>query len=177
MPFQKLVFSVSCFTGVPSQVTNLFSSYITSMLQQHAANPKEGWKAKDAAIYIVLALTLKGGTSKLGATQTNSLVNLIDFFSSHVLPELQAAAQPAGAVHPILVADSIKFVTVFRAQVPPRRPTEAGALFLVKRTSRSHLTLAYLPPLALMPSHHLVKRGCELLTISFALHLRGDFPS
>jgi len=101
-----------------AQVTNLFSGYITSMLQQHAANPKAGWKAKDAAIYIVIALTLKGGTSKLGATQTNSLVNLGDFFSSHVLPELQAAAQPGGMVHPILLADAIKFVTVFRAQLP-----------------------------------------------------------
>ena len=49
------------------------------------------WKAKDAAIYLVIALTLKGSTSRLGATQTNSLVNLADFCQSHVLPELQAA--------------------------------------------------------------------------------------
>ena len=29
--------------------------------------------------------------AKLGATQTNQLVNLLEFFGSHVLPELQAA--------------------------------------------------------------------------------------
>ena len=99
-------------------MTSLFSGYIATLLQQHAANPAGGWKAKDAAIYIVIALTVKGGTSKLGATQTNSLVNLMDFFSSHVLPELQAAAQPGASVHPILIADAIKFATVFRAQLP-----------------------------------------------------------
>ena len=58
-----------------------------SCRSQATANPN-AWKAKDAAVYLVIALTLKGGTSKLGATQTNSLVNLGDFFTSHVLPEL-----------------------------------------------------------------------------------------
>ena len=96
------------------QVTDLFSGDITALLQQYAANPAANWKAKDAAIYLVIALTLKGSTSRLGATQTNSLVNLADFCQSHVLPELQAATPP----HPILVADAIKFVTTFRVQLP-----------------------------------------------------------
>ena len=96
------------------QVTDLFSGDIAALLAQYAANPAANWKAKDAAIYLVIALTLKGSTSRLGATQTNSLVNLADFCQSHVLPELQAAATP----HPILVADAIKFVTTFRVQLP-----------------------------------------------------------
>ena len=83
-------------------------------IQIRAANPASNWKAKDAAIYLVIALTLKGSTSRLGATQTNSLVNLADFCQSHVLPELQAATPP----HPILVADAVKFVTTFRVQLP-----------------------------------------------------------
>ena len=96
------------------QVTDLFSGDIAALLAQYAANPAANWKAKDAAIYLVIALTLKGSTSRLGATQTNSLVNLADFCQSHVLPELQAATPP----HPILVADAIKFVTTFRVQLP-----------------------------------------------------------
>ena len=98
------------------QVTDLFSGYIAHLLQQHAASPAANWKAKDAAIYLVIALTLKGGTAKLGATQTNQLVNLLEFFGSHVLPELQAAMQPNA--QPILVADAIKFVSTFRVQLP-----------------------------------------------------------
>ena len=72
-------------------MTDLFSGDIAALLGQYAANPAANWKAKDAAIYLVIALTLKGSTSRLGATQTNSLVNLADFCQSHVLPELQAA--------------------------------------------------------------------------------------
>ena len=99
-----------------SGVTTLFSGYIGSLLQQSATSPSM-WKAKDAAVYLVIALTIRGTTAKLGATQTNSLVNLMDFYNSTVLPELQAASAGSGAAHPILLADAIKFVTVFRGQL------------------------------------------------------------
>ena len=66
------------------------------------------WKAKDAAVYLVIALTIRGTTAKLGATQTNNLINLMDFYTSTVLPELQAASAGGRAAHPILLADAIK---------------------------------------------------------------------
>jgi len=105
-----------------AQVTALFQGYISTLLAQYSATPATGWKAKDVAIYLVIALTIKGGTSKLGATQTNQLVNLVDFFSKNVLPELQSAAASvsaggAGAPHPVLIADAIKFVSTFRVQL------------------------------------------------------------
>lgn len=93
-----------------AEVTALFSSYIGHLLQLSAASA-EAWKAADAAIYIVIALSVKvslpgdglhvphhalcfgpgaqGATQKLGATQTNHLVNLPTFFAESVLPELQ----------------------------------------------------------------------------------------
>lgn len=105
-----------------AQVTHLFTGYINSLLQQHSADPRNGWKAKDAAIFIVIALTVRGGNAKLGATQTNQAVNLLDFFGTHVLPELQAAAAAltggGASAHPVLIADALKFVTVFRSQLP-----------------------------------------------------------
>jgi exportin-2 (importin alpha re-exporter) len=101
-----------------SQVTELFSANIRTLLEKHASDPRGSWKAKDVAFYLVIALTLKGGTSKLGATQTNSLVDLIDFYTKHVAPELAAAASGAAPPHPVLIADAVKFVTVFRAQLP-----------------------------------------------------------
>ena len=102
-----------------AQLTTLFSGYVASLLAQAAAS-SANWKAKDAAVYLVIALTLRGSTAKLGATQTNQLVNLNDFFASHVLPELQAGAAgaPAATHHPILLADALKFVTLFGAQLP-----------------------------------------------------------
>ena len=93
-------FIVALCRNYESQLTTLFSGYIGSLLQQASASPAM-WKAKDAAVYLVIALTLRGSTAKLGATQTNRLVNLMDFYSASVLPELQRAqAGGAGAPHP-----------------------------------------------------------------------------
>ncbi len=50
-------------------------------------------------------------TAARGATTTNQLVNIQDFFQSQVLPELQS---PKLDDNPILKADAIKFVTTFR---------------------------------------------------------------
>jgi hypothetical protein len=43
----------------PQEVTGLFTGYVKSMLDQYAANPAANWKAKDTAIYLVLALTVQ----------------------------------------------------------------------------------------------------------------------
>ena len=39
-----------------SQVTQLFTGYVSSMLAEYAAKPGEAWKAKDCAVYLVIAL-------------------------------------------------------------------------------------------------------------------------
>lgn len=95
-----------------AQLTTLFSGYIGSLLSQAAAPGM--WKAKDAAVYLVIALANKGGTAKLGATVTNQAVNLLDFYGASILPELQKGS----SAHPVLLADALKFVTVFRGQLP-----------------------------------------------------------
>lgn len=68
------------------QVTNLFSGYVGGMLREHAANPGQSWKAKDCALYLVTALTVRGRTAAQGATTTNQLVNIPDFFQQQVGP-------------------------------------------------------------------------------------------
>ncbi|KAG1661631.1 hypothetical protein FOA52_002861 [Chlamydomonas sp. UWO 241] len=99
----------------PQEVTGLFTGYVKSMLDQYAANPAANWKAKDTAIYLVLALTVQGKTGAQGATATNQFVNVQVFFTSQVLPELQSKVS---AGQPILKADAIKFVTTFRSLLP-----------------------------------------------------------
>lgn len=49
-----------------------------------------------------------------GVTSTNALVDVIKFFSDHILADLQA---PAGSVNPIIQADAIKYLYTFRNQV------------------------------------------------------------
>jgi hypothetical protein len=96
------------------QVTELFSGYVGAMLQDHARSPAANWKSKDCAMYLVTALTVRGKTAAAGATTTNELVSLQDFFTQQVAPELQAAAVDEQS---ILKADALKFVTTFRSQL------------------------------------------------------------
>lgn len=64
------------------QVTQLFSSYVVSSLQQYAQDPARNWRAKDTAVYLVVALTVQGRTRAQETTATNQLVNVLDFFGS-----------------------------------------------------------------------------------------------
>ena len=63
------------------QVTQLFSGYVVAALQQYAGSPAEHWRAKDGAVYLVVALAVQGTTAAEGARATNELVNILDFFS------------------------------------------------------------------------------------------------
>ena len=52
--------------------------------QEYAANPAANWKAKDCAVYLVLAVTVKGKTGEKGATSMNRLVQIDVFFEEQV---------------------------------------------------------------------------------------------
>jgi len=66
-------------------------------------------------VYLVTSLAAKGQTERHGATQTSQLVNIADFFQSHILPELSSNQLDA---MPVLKATCIKYVLVFRSQLP-----------------------------------------------------------
>ncbi|KAH7622261.1 putative Exportin-2 [Nannochloris sp. 'desiccata'] len=98
----------------PAQTTELFSGYVAALLAEAVVAPEAAWRAKDAAIYLVSALAVKGRTAAAGATSTNSLVNLQDFYASHVAPELAA---PDVDARPVVKADCLRFATTFRSQL------------------------------------------------------------
>lgn len=62
-------------------------------LQEHVADPVKGWRAKDCAVYLVMAVTVRGKTGELGATTTNRLVNISDFFTQQVRGPVQCSAR------------------------------------------------------------------------------------
>ena len=64
-------------------------------------------------IYLIMALTVRGKSDAKGVVATNELVSIGDFFTGHVVPELQA---PIGAGSNVLKADALKFLTTFRSQ-------------------------------------------------------------
>ena len=67
-----------------AQVTELFTGYVGALLAEHAALPAQNWRAKDCAVYLVVALTVRGRTVAAGATATNQLVSVSDFFTQQV---------------------------------------------------------------------------------------------
>ena len=70
-------------SGGSLQVTQLFTGYVSALLSDAARSP-QAWKAKDAAMYLISALAVRGKTAAHGATATNQLVNVADFFESQV---------------------------------------------------------------------------------------------
>ncbi len=97
-----------------AQVTEIFSGYVSKMLA-----PGSSWEDRDTALYIVTALGWKSGTASHGATETSSLINVVDFFNSQVLPELTTSANaPKALKAPIFTADLIKYAVTFRVQIP-----------------------------------------------------------
>ncbi|XP_067121155.1 exportin-2 [Centruroides vittatus] len=108
-----LVKSLSKF--FEAKISEVFSQYVQAMLQCYSSDPCNQWKNKDAAIYLVTSMAVKGQTSKHGITQTNELVNVVNFFREFILPDLHKANVNE---FPVLKADAIKYVMIFRNQLP-----------------------------------------------------------
>ncbi|PNF40478.1 Exportin-2 [Cryptotermes secundus] len=97
------------------KITEIFGSYVQVMLQKYEEAPVQNWRDKDTVLYLVTSLASKGQTQRHGTTQTNQLVDLTSFTTEHVLPELQ---KDASDTQPVLIADSIKYVMIFRTVLP-----------------------------------------------------------
>ncbi|KAK4047944.1 importin-alpha export receptor [Microbotryomycetes sp. JL221] len=97
-----------------TQITTIISRYVGAYLEQYNSNPQTNWKSKDTAIFLLTSIASKSSTIQLGVTSTNNLVDVVSFFSQHVLNDLQADST---TVHPIIQADAIKFLYTFRNQL------------------------------------------------------------
>lgn len=97
-----------------ARIVELFSQYLTILLQRYKADPKNNWRCKDTAIYLVSTLASKGGTQKHGVTQASQLVSLPQFCMSDIIPELE---RPDVNEMPVLKADALKFLMTFRTML------------------------------------------------------------
>ncbi|KAI9492718.1 Cse1-domain-containing protein [Zychaea mexicana] len=97
-----------------SQTTQIVNQYITHFLERYGANPQGNWKDKNTAIFLLVAIASRTSTAQLGVTQTNNLVDVVDFFTKHILGDLET---DVNAGSPILKVDAIKFLYTFRSQL------------------------------------------------------------
>ncbi|KAF9346193.1 importin-alpha export receptor, partial [Mortierella sp. NVP85] len=109
----------------PAEVTAIISNYIQHYLQRYNTNIAENWKDKDAAMFLLTSIAAKSVGSQVGCTlskvtmslkygarETNSLVDILDFFQKNVVTDLNAPV--SGSIHPILKVDAIKYLYTFR---------------------------------------------------------------
>jgi exportin-2 (importin alpha re-exporter) len=94
------------------QVSQLCMIYISAMLEQYQATKL--WKAKDAALHLVLAVSIKSSSAIGGAGELNPNVNILDIFNTHILPEVHDANVNQ---NPIVKADAIKLICIFRTHL------------------------------------------------------------
>ncbi|KAJ6249995.1 exportin-2 [Anaeramoeba flamelloides] len=90
-------------------VTEIISEYISLMLEEYQKNKRENWKSKDAAIYLVIALTAKTKTQDSGATSSSGFIDIASFYNEHILPEITN-----NDCHPVLKADCLSYALTFR---------------------------------------------------------------
>jgi len=95
-----------------AQTTSICSEHVSQMLGQFATD-KNQWKMKDVAIHLMLGIAIRAESAQFGVSQVNDGVNVMEFFSTHVLTELQEKDM---TVRPMVKATCIKFVSIFRNQ-------------------------------------------------------------
>ncbi|EGD83313.1 cellular apoptosis susceptibility protein [Salpingoeca rosetta] len=105
-----------------SQVTDIFSAHVSTLIETYQADPVNNWKSKDVAIFLVTSLAVRSKTASAGTTETNQFINVEDFFHNVIVAHLK----PDAGSHPVLVADAIKYVLTFRGHLA--HETNAGVL-------------------------------------------------
>jgi len=95
-----------------TETTTICSEHITSMLSEFTAAQTSKWSAKDAAIHLFLGISIKAESAQ-GVSEVNQRVDVLDFFTNYILPELQDTNH---SVRPMVKATAIKFVSTYRNQ-------------------------------------------------------------
>jgi exportin-2 (importin alpha re-exporter) len=100
------------------RVFTILSSSITEYLNAYARDPAKEWVRKDVVYFLVSALASKSITARHGATATSQLINITDFYTHHVRNDLFNV--DFNTFPPILVADALNFVVLFRNHLQPQ---------------------------------------------------------
>ena len=123
-----------------TMVAGVVIRYIDHYLSEYNQNPSLNWKSKDTAIYLYSAIAARGAiTSSHGVTSTNDFANVVEFFQKNVASDLMSDQ----SIPPILRVDAIKYLYVFRSQIPPVQWQEAFPLLVRHLASSEYVVYTY----------------------------------
>lgn len=96
-----------------SETTSICSEHVDSMLTDFKCAPSSKWASKDAAIHLVLGISIRSESVANGVSMVNDKVDIMGFFTTNILTELRDTNQ---SYSPMLKSSVIKFVSTFRNQ-------------------------------------------------------------
>ncbi|WFD28155.1 importin-alpha export receptor [Malassezia nana] len=123
-------------------VTAIASRHIHAYLAEYRANPAQNWRRKDAALYLLTSIAAQGSSAQYGVSATNARVDVVQFFSEHVLEDLQPGSAAAQA-HPILQVDAIKYLYTFRNQLTKAQLLSVLPLLIHHLRATHYVTCTY----------------------------------
>ena len=95
-----------------AQTTAICTDHIERMIAEYERDASQ-WSHKDAAIYLIFGIAIKAESAIGGVSEVNPNVNVLQFFSKNIYPELEDTNH---ATRPMLKATALKFVGTFRNQ-------------------------------------------------------------
>ena len=120
-------------------VTTVVSTYVKQYLNIYTQNPKANWRSKDTAVYLFCSIAAKGTpTAALGATQTNSLVDVGEFFSNNLACDLTSSD-----IEPLLKVDAIKYLYTFRSIIAKEQWHHAMPLLVNRLGDSNYVVYTY----------------------------------
>ncbi|CAG8606090.1 18357_t:CDS:10 [Acaulospora morrowiae] len=129
----------SMMTHFMADITRIIGSYITQYLMRYSESPSN-WKDKDAAIYLLTSIATPGTATKHGLTVVNDLVDVVEWFSTNILPDLQT---PIDSGQPVLKVDAIKYLYTFRNQMTKDRLITVFPLLVKHLSSQNYVVHTY----------------------------------
>lgn len=122
------------------KIFSIFAEYIWVLLNKYKAAPAQNWRAKDAVIFLVTSMAARGATEKHGVTKSSQLVPIPKFCTDEIIPELER--NDVNEL-PVLKADAIKFVMIFRTILGPDFVIPVLPLLIRHLTSSSIVVNTY----------------------------------
>lgn len=120
-------------------VTTVVSTYVKHHLTLYSENPKVNWRSKDTAVYLFCSIAAKGTpTAAKGVTQTNSLIDVGDFFSNNLASDLTGAG-----IEPLLKVDAIKYLYIFRSIITKEQWQQAMPLLVNRLADSNYVVYTY----------------------------------
>ncbi|KAJ3191341.1 Exportin-2 [Irineochytrium annulatum] len=122
------------------EVTTILTEYVNAYLNAYEKD-KTNWKAKDTALYLIMALSAKSFSIQSGITAVNELVNPVPILTNYVLPDLRAPVD--AQVEPLIKVDALKYIMIFRSQIPKAQLLEMLPAVIAHLSSKNFVVYTY----------------------------------